>query len=1149
MSKIQLKKEQQEIISNVNSLMEGKTKNPTLMGIPSVLSATQKADMKADTLAMMAAQYEVTIPTEKAIADLEIKQAVVMENKTATKRQTRSHMWGSALRTKRLHAEALENHGMNAQVQPIGFGNFLIANYMSAKGKEAAGKFADEIGVLANKDMKFKLDTDDDFIAAVPRLVDLKKQLDTLTRMEKARPEAIELIPPEVMSIYQTAKDRAIRLVNYYEAKAAVMTDAYYVTHYQSEISYSYNEADPEEIRLLSIKLWALEKARAQLEGSDGAPRANEHIEDVNQELTEVKRRYANELLSTEVTQNEKIDVSPLAPDATEEEKKALDRRTLACNIRMQTIAAEVPTPPGLCGAELLNMPLHELAANAVKLNQKYEDIRWILESYHAFMDAGANSVENTATASNIDSLTTFMAVYDIIRDKLQLFANGTNSYADCRISIIEEVMKLDNGAQIIENLHAGYRSTMFAAEQSEYKSDAELLRTQTKEKIEHNLLNIPARGIRMANKKAALVEYIDSLDRTHVMYSEKFWTLVDAYRKFFAETDEDRIAKAVSELKIQRDALMADMTDIENGILRELDDSFTEMDEVKTGTLVIPADAKIMDAANPATKFGAIYTSAKDRTLFPLEPTAHDIQQRTVADCYLLATLTGVANADPQKIMSMMKDEGDTVVVGFVVDDERAELYDSDGDSLQDTFLKNSDKGAECVLYRMISKVLSSDYVRESELINSRFAQNSDDDDLGGFVEVELTKEELVAKALTRCMYSNNPDYIRAKIDLMFNDRELGLNKLYLINQIQAIMTQELDEEEKEEQVREQVHGILQTIASLIEDKNTIDTVLKQKLRPDLEQDSHGFIAERHIKKMEYVRVTKEIPQYAGLVDAYASGPLWAQLYEKAYVAKFGNAEGYKSIAYRSAYEPLRHIYGIEYDNRDELGLGNSSVILRRFDNGAEYQFREFGRRDSTIHIMSVDEINEAIVAARVEMKEGIPTIESVAKKLSARHSNMSPEQEKDFAEFLSAHYGLNHETMSGKYTNAADAIMTEIGARIAHGETVVVGCNFTITIEEEERAAIYAHHEETGIRNEHAYTVIDVFENEAGKFITLRDPYARYTREYREITDEDGNRAFESVANTSYSLGHEDGDGIFNMELNDFLRTFNEFSGVRMA
>ena len=83
-------------------------------------------------------------------------------------------------------------------------------------------------------------------------------------------------------------------------------------------------------------------------------------------------------------------------------------------------------------------------------------------------------------------------------------------------------------------------------------------------------------------------------------------------------------------------------------------------------------------------------------------------------------------------------------------------------------------------------------------------------------------------------------------------------------------------------------------------------------------------------------------------------------------------------------------------------------------------------------------------------------------------------------------------------------------------------------------------------GIRTGHAYAVNKVFEKEVNgvtkKFVQLRDPFATYRAKY----DDNGKLVDDSTfVGATLNAGNSN-MGTFNLELVDFQRTFNSFSGI---
>lgn len=99
------------------------------------------------------------------------------------------------------------------------------------------------------------------------------------------------------------------------------------------------------------------------------------------------------------------------------------------------------------------------------------------------------------------------------------------------------------------------------------------------------------------------------------------------------------------------------------------------------------------------------------------------------------------------------------------------------------------------------------------------------------------------------------------------------------------------------------------------------------------------------------------------------------------------------------------------------------------------------------------------------------------------------------------------------------------------------------------EEKKSRKSELNETGIRTGHAYAILRCFENDGHKFVTLRDPYGVFRRKY-DVTKEDGKIVdFEKKNASNISLPGTDTMGMFNMELNDFLTTFNYYSGIKRS
>ena len=118
--------------------------------------------------------------------------------------------------------------------------------------------------------------------------------------------------------------------------------------------------------------------------------------------------------------------------------------------------------------------------------------------------------------------------------------------------------------------------------------------------------------------------------------------------------------------------------------------------------------------------------------------------------------------------------------------------------------------------------------------------------------------------------------------------------------------------------------------------------------------------------------------------------------------------------------------------------------------------------------------------------------------------------------------------------------AVFEDYQERLQQKECIIVGCTW-----DKEQAAWLT---DSGIRNGHAYSVVDCFEEDGHKFVTMRDPYALFKREYIKETDKSGAESYRIKNASSIGLSKNDSNGLFNMELNDYLMTFHEYTARKV-
>ena len=240
---------------------------------------------------------------------------------------------------------------------------------------------------------------------------------------------------------------------------------------------------------------------------------------------------------------------------------------------------------------------------------------------------------------------------------------------------------------------------------------------------------------------------------------------------------------------------------------------------------------------------------------------------------------------------------------------------------------------------------------------------------------------------------------------------------------------------------------------------------------------------------KPVYITVEKSVNRFFGSANLYASGSLWVQMMEKAYIGYLNQVQ-HGALSYKS----------IDYSQTD------------RFMNAFEGDtVIEHDREEDKHNYVSTREIFGSAWSEDFES--------SAEKSIFDTRVNGYLEQEKKLYDFLKAH--------------------------INDGKEVITVGNEPANKTHESFA------KDHGVRTQHAYAINKVFEQDVQiggvtvkkKFVQLRDPYGMFRARYNDkgfLVDDSDRVGGTRNAGT-------DNMGTFNLELVDFLHCFNTFTGIK--
>ena len=286
-----------------------------------------------------------------------------------------------------------------------------------------------------------------------------------------------------------------------------------------------------------------------------------------------------------------------------------------------------------------------------------------------------------------------------------------------------------------------------------------------------------------------------------------------------------------------------------------------------------------------------ASYRDAEDEQLFPHEPSANDVCQRLLGDCYLQAGLASMTISDPQMLKSCMKDNRDgTVTVRFF-----KKGYDNEEELPQEIQKAKQEKNVRGLddiglVFRMLLSSTTQDqnaYRNFQKVVRDSKAQEKKELEESTEYQrlTEEEKQERLKETKTATSFSDMKEFLIPKIknidgwehsyklaqSLTQNPvfQEKVLNKMRRFRDetdlnLEEILTQGLLDFWSLFQNDQEHQGILsdETTALLNAAKNQ-------------EPMTHKI----------YVRVKKEVPSLLG-GDLHSANCLWVQMIEKAYAA-----------------------------------------------------------------------------------------------------------------------------------------------------------------------------------------------------------------------------------------------------------------------
>ena len=564
----------------------------------------------------------------------------------------------------------------------------------------------------------------------------------------------------------------------------------------------------------------------------------------------------------------------------------------------------------------------------------------------------------------------------------------------------------------------------------------------------------------------------------------------------------------------------------------------------------------------NPKARTLTVWTNVEKQSLFPHEPSIHDIQQRTVQDCYMMSSLAAIAHFTPEYIKQSMRDNGDGTVTVRFYDEKTSDVYYKAAtiEELTKDYSGAEQADREKIDRKLLLKLFSEFSVNEQlqeqwketwekgalpvedENGESKAEEKKAEEKTAAEGELgEIDDFEFLDDFETEIQTTDgNPEnpVVKGYVSRLKNLQNSfsSSNEAWLNEMIDAILKSETEAGGKLRSVLDRIHSGGPEQAAMIAGE-AFEEFAKQMCTNDaaneellgLWRKTNRQTSEQRLRnEAVYVTVTKEVARFGGAVDAYAADSLWVQMIEKAAAVHYGGEKGYEGISLGRSCDFLKHFLNQNYEP------GTDKYII----NAPMESFEVHGVR------ITQEKITEHIRQIQRKKKSVAVSVEDMLGQLNADKECREIFRDRADIELLASElvskFGMVHSAFSHNYTEQAVAVFEDYQERLQQKECIIVGCTW-----DKEQAAWLT---DSGIRNGHAYSVVDCFEEDGHKFVTMRDPYALFKREYIKETDKSGAESYRIKNASSIGLSKNDSNGLFNMELNDYLMTFHEYTARKV-